>query len=296
MIRTMLHTHKVPAPGAMSVLPRHPLGRTGELVTRFGLGGEGILRTHGRMAEAVRVIRRALDHGVNYFDTAPAYESSMDYYGEALGERRSSVFLACKTHDRTRDGSLRLLDQSLQRLKTDYLDLWQLHDLRTLDHVERIFAKGGAMEAMIQARAEGRVRYLGITGHYEPKVLLEALSRFDFDTILVALNAADVHRRSFIQTVLPQAVRHETGVIGMKVAAAGTLIGRGKLTMEEAVDYTLSLPGVSLIIVGCKSPAEVDQNVDIVRRFRPLSETQMHELEERTRRKAEVYTSYKKAR
>lgn len=292
----MLHTTKAPAPGTTPALPRHPLGKTGELVTRFGLGGEGILRTHGRMTEAVRVIHRALDHGVNYFDTAPAYDSSMDYYGEALAERRRGIFLACKTHDRTRDGSLRLLDQSLQRLKTDYLDLWQLHDLRTLDHVERIFAKGGAMEAMIQARAEGRVRFLGITGHYEPKVLLEALSRFDFDTMLVALNAADVHRRSFIQTVLPQAIRHETGVIAMKVAGAGTLIGRGKLTMEEALGYTLSLAGVSLAIVGCKTPAEVDHNVDIIRHFRPFSETHMHELEERTRRKAEVFTSYKKAR
>lgn len=292
----MLRTPKAPVSGAESALPRRPLGRTRELVTLFGLGGEGVLRTHGRMAEAVRVIHRALDHGVNYFDTAPAYESSMDYYGEALGERREQIVLACKTHDRTRDGSLRLLDHSLERLKTDYLDLWQLHDLRTLDQVDRIFAKGGAMEALIQARAEGRVRFLGITGHHDPKVLLDALGRFDFDTVLVALNAADVHRRSFIQSVLPHAVRYETGVIGMKVAAAGALIGRGKLSMAEAMNYTLSLPGVSLVIVGCKTPAEVDQNVEIARRFHRLREAEMHELEERTRRREELFTSYKKAR
>src|SRR5437764_13002332 len=114
-------------------LPRRPLGQTGRDVTLFGLGGEGVLRTHGRTAEAVRVIHRALDQGVNYCDTAPAYAGSMDYYGAALGERRRDVFLACKTHDRTRDGSLRLPDDALRRLRTDYLDLWQLHDLRTDD-------------------------------------------------------------------------------------------------------------------------------------------------------------------
>src|SRR5258707_12858918 len=114
-------------------LPYRLLGRTGQPVTLFGLGGEGILRTHGESKAAVRVIHRALDQGVNYCDTAPAYASSMDYYGAALGERRRDVFLASKTHMRTRDGSLKLLDDSLKRLRTDHLDLWQLHDLRTQD-------------------------------------------------------------------------------------------------------------------------------------------------------------------
>src|SRR5262245_44270478 len=112
-------------------LPRRPLGRTGHDVTIFALGGEGVLRTYGRTKEAVKVVHAALDQGVNYCDTAPAYDGSMDYYGAALAERRCDVFLASKTHDRTRDGSLRLLDDSLRRLRTDHLDLWQLHDLRT---------------------------------------------------------------------------------------------------------------------------------------------------------------------
>src|SRR5215469_10649346 len=141
--------------------PRRALGRTGYEATLFGLGGEGVLRTHGRMSEAVAVIHRALDQGVNYCDTAPAYAGSLDYYGAALGERRGDVFLASKTHDRSRDGSLRLLDDSLRRLRTDHLDLWQLHDLRTLEDIDRIFARGGAIEALIQARDEGRVRFLG---------------------------------------------------------------------------------------------------------------------------------------
>ena len=123
-------------------IPRRPLGRTGHEATIFSLGGEGILRTHGHAAEAVRVIERALDQGVNYFDTAPAYASSRDYYGMALGERRRDIFLASKTHDR-RDGSLWLLDDSLKRLKTDSIDLWQLHDLRTQDDLNGIFARGG---------------------------------------------------------------------------------------------------------------------------------------------------------
>src|SRR5262249_29140164 len=119
------------AVGPVPPIPRRALGQTGCEVTQFGLGGEGVLRTHGRMPEAVAVIHRALDEGVSYCDPAPAYAGSLDYYGAALGERRRQVFLASKTHDRTRDGSLRLLDESLKRLRTDHLDLWQLHDLRT---------------------------------------------------------------------------------------------------------------------------------------------------------------------
>jgi aryl-alcohol dehydrogenase-like predicted oxidoreductase len=129
----------------LPLLPRCPLGATGREVTIFGLGGEGVLRTHGRQKEAVRVIERALDLGVGYFDTAPAYASSMDYYGACLGERRRDIFLASKTHDRSRSGSLRLLDDSLRRLRTDHLDLWQLHDLRTKDDLAQIFGKGGAL-------------------------------------------------------------------------------------------------------------------------------------------------------
>src|SRR5262245_16773361 len=150
----MFWTKKPTVPVSLTQLPRRPLGQTGQDVTLFGLGGEGVLRTHGRSAAAVRVIQRALDQGVNYCDTSPAYASSMDYYGAALGERRSQVFLASKTHDRTRDGLLRLLDDSLRRLRTDHLDLWQLHDLRTQHDLDRIFAGAGALEALVQARSE----------------------------------------------------------------------------------------------------------------------------------------------
>jgi predicted aldo/keto reductase-like oxidoreductase len=241
----------------------------------------------------VDVIHRALDQGVNYCDTAPAYAGSLDYYGAALGDRRREVFLASKTHDRTRSGSLRLLDESLRRLRTDRLDLWQLHDLRTRADLDRVFARDGAIEALIEARAQNRVRFLGITGHHDPAILMEAMRRFDFDTVLVALNAADVHRLSFIASVLPEALRRRMGIIGMKVCAQGALLGPGKLSMEEAMSYVLSLPGVSTVVVGCRTPAEVDDNAGIARHFVALDEGRRKILEERTRNQATDFTSYK---
>jgi len=276
-------------------IPMRQFGRTNRQVTLFGLGGEGVLRTHGRMAEAVAVIERALDLGVNYFDTAPAYASSMDYYGAAL-RSRSNIFLASKTADRTRDGSLRILDDSLRRLKTDHLDLWQLHDLRTMRELDVVFSPNGAIHALVEARAEGRVRHIGLTGHHDPAVLLEAIRRFDFDSILMAINAADVHRRSFIQSVLPEAERRGMGVIGMKVFAAGALVGSGgPCSPAEAMGYVLSLPGVSHVVVGCSTPAEVEVNVRVAREFRPMPLGWQRDLEQRLRPRASEFTSYKRA-
>lgn len=280
-----------------AAIPRRPLGRTGFDVTLFGLGGEGVLRTYDRDAEAVRVIERALGQGVNYFDTAPAYAGSRDYYGmvfKDLGPRRKEIFLASKTHDRTRDGSLFLLEDSLARLRTDYLDLWQLHDLRTLDDLKRIFAKGGAMEALLQAKEDGRVRHFGITGHHDPAILLEAMRRFEFDTVLVALNAADVHRLPFLKTVLPEAARRGMGVIAMKVCAAGRLLGPGALTIDQALGYVLSLPGVTNAIIGCSTPGEVDENARAARQFTAMSDMDRGQLERRTQTHANPLTYYKK--
>lgn len=285
-------------------LPKRPLGQTGVDVTIFGLGGEGVLRTNGQTKEAVAVIHRALEHGVNYFDSAPAYAGCLDYLGEGLDGRRHEVFVASKTHDRTRDGSMRLLDQTLKRMQTDHLDLWQLHDLRTPSDLEMIFGPSGAMEALLQAREEGRVRFLGITGHHDPEILVEALRRFDFDTILVALNAADRHRLSFIETVLPEAERHGVGVIAMKVFAQGALLKAGRfakwfgktgLTADEALGYCLSLSQVNTAIIGCQTPAEVDENVRIACQFNAFDGERMRELEQGTRPNADALTRYKKS-
>ena len=289
-------THGSEGEARCGPIPSRFLGRTGRQVTQFALGGEGVLRTHGRSAEAIAVINRALDQGVTYCDTAPAYAGSLDYYGAALAERRSQIFLASKTHDRTREGSLRLLDQSLERARTDHLDLWQLHDLRSLADLQMIFGRGGALEALIQAREQGRVKHLGLTGHHDPAILLEAMRRFDFDTVLIALNAADTHRMSFAQTVLPEAVTRGMGDRGRTVYAAGVLLRQGanSLTSAEAMGYVLSLPGVSTVIIGCSSPAEVDENARIAREFQPFDVPTTRALEEKTHNRAAIFTSYKR--
>lgn len=184
----------------MSVSLR-PLGKTGALVEAVSLGGEGILRTTGRDREAVPMIQ-ALRLGVRYCDTAPAYSGSQDYYGaafrEAGKEARDKVFLASKTHVRDRDGALRLLDDSLKRIGTDRLDLWQLHDLRDAEDLDAIFGKGGAIEAVEKAKSEGRVRFVGITGHHDPAILVEAMRRYPVDTVLCAMNPEHPRRLPFL--------------------------------------------------------------------------------------------------
>ncbi len=275
-------------------IPTRPLGRTGVDVGIVSLGGEGVLRTTGRLREAIPVIHQALDSGITYCDTAPAYQQSQDYYGEALGDRRGNIFLATKTHDRTRDGSLRLLEQSLRRLRTDHVDLWQLHDLRTVEDLDTIFSKGGAIDAIETAKAQGMTRFAGITGHHDPHVLVEAMRRYVFDTVLIAINPADRQRLSFIDTVLPEANARGMGIIGMKVLAHGALLQPdGPLSVEEAIAYTLSLP-ISTIIIGCSSPDEVRQDVECARRFAPLSPETMQTIERRTLPYAARATFYKR--
>lgn len=261
-------------------VPQRTLGSTGQRVTSFGLGGEGVLRTVGRAEEAARVIERALELGLNYFDTAPAYSSSMDYLGAVIPPHRHKIFLACKTADRTRDGSLRVLDNALRRLGSETLDLWQLHDLRTASDVERIFGSGGAIHALTEARRDGRVRYLGVTGHLDPAILLEAVRRFDFDTVLMPLNCADVHRLSFIRDVLPVAVSKGMGVIAMKVYSAGLLVSpEAPGTAEQALRYALSLEGVSTAIIGCRTPEEVETNARIAAAFTPMAKDEQQSIE-----------------
>lgn len=261
-------------------LPTRLLGKTRHNATLFSLGGEGVLRTFGQEAAARQVIERALELGVNYFDSAPAYAGCLDYLGANLGERRKDIFLASKTAERSRDGSLRVLDDTLRRLRTDHLDLWQIHDLRTRAEVREIFSNRGAIHALLEARADGRVRHLGLTGHHDPAVLLDAMSRFDFDTVLIPLNCADVHRMSFLRDVVPVARAKGTAVIAMKTYSGGLLALPGlPLEPGEALRYALSLDGVSCAIVGCRTPQEVEQNADAVRRFIPLEPERRAEIE-----------------
>jgi hypothetical protein len=289
-------------PATPAAMPTRNLGKTGYRPGLFSLGGQATIEKPDMEKEAVAIVNRALDLGVNYLDTAAAYGGeqrwSQRYIGQVMKTRRAQVFLASKTHDRTRDGSLRLLEQSLKLLQTDHLDLWQLHNLTRMEQIEQIFGKGGAIEAAQEAREQKMVRFLGVTGHADPDVLIAAIQRFPFDTILMALNAADRHHLSFIAKLLPLAVEKKMGIIGMKVPARGRILaswkpgsdddhfagaatGPGTITMRDAMAYTLSLP-VSTVIIGCDNPQQVEENVQLARAFTPLSDGQMLALQQRT--------------
>jgi predicted aldo/keto reductase-like oxidoreductase len=263
------------ADAVIPTIPTRPLGRTGHKIPLFSLGGEGILRTTGRLPEARAVIERAIELGVGYCDTAPAYQQSQDYYGATLGARRENIFLAAKTHERSKVGSLALLEDSLRRLNTDRLDLWQLHDLRTRGDLARIFGPGGAIEAVEEARRQGKIRFVGITGHHDPGILLEAMELYSFDTVLLPVNVADKKRLSFIERVVPVANQKGMGVIGMKVMGQGELFD-GLVSAQEAMRQQ-----ISTIIVGCSSPTEVASNADYARSFTPMSDAEMKAMEDR---------------
>lgn len=282
-------------------MPMHNLGQTGYRVGLFSLGGQATLEKPGTEDVSQAIINRAIDLGVNYIDTAAAYGRgvSQRHIGMVMKTRRKEVFLATKTHDRTYDGSMRLLEESLKSLQTDHLNLWQIHNLQTKEQLEQIFARDGAVKALEKACGEGMVMNLGVTGHYEPNVLIEAVNRFPFDTILMAINAADRHYLSFIEHLLPVVQEKKMGTISMKVATRGRVLSSwtpppveeqpermrtklpGTLTMEEALSYNLSLP-VSTTIVGVDNVEQVEQNVRLASGFTPLLEPAMRELERRT--------------
>jgi len=265
-------------------MPLRALGNTGHSIRLFSLGGQSTLEESGKENLSEEIINRAIDLGVNYIDTAAAYGNgtSETSIGKVMKARRRDVYLASKTHDRSYSGSMRLLERSLKNLQTDYLDCWQVHNVRADVDLEKMFAKDGVMKAMRQAREEKTVRFLGITGHRDPHVLAEGLRRFHFDTILMALNAADVHFNSFIEQLLPIAVEKSIGIIGMKIPARGRIFRDGGIaTMEQAMRYVLTLP-VSTVIVGIDTIEHLEENVNIARNFSPLSEAEMNALERKT--------------
>src|SRR6201993_2399886 len=253
-------------PRTPAAMPIRNLGKTGYKVGIFSLGGQAALEKAGNFDIAVPIVERALDLGVNYIDTSSIYGGpsrwSEQYVGKVMAKRRNEAFLATKTKERTREGSMRMIEKSLELLETDHVDLWQLHDVGTQYDVDQIFAKGGAMEALLEMQQQKVVRYLGITGHYRPEALMECIHRHDFDTILMAMNAADPHHYSFNEQLLPLAVEKQMGIIGMKVPGRSRLLSSwqppslaqqqhswegmtiqtsspGTLTMREAMNYTL---------------------------------------------------------
>ncbi len=290
-------------PRTQDAMPTRNLGRTGYKVRIFSLGGQAALEKPNNAEVAVPIINRALDLGVNYLDTSSIYGGplrwSEQYVGEVMKTRRNEAFLATKTKERTREGSMRMIDKSLELLHTDHVDLWQLHDIGTMKDINAIFAPGGAMEALVEMQQQKVVRYLGVTGHFRPDALVEAINRHPFDCILMALNAADPHHFTFQEQLLPLAVEKQMGIIGMKIPGRGRLLSSwtpppleqqkhswegmvitttpGTLTMREAIGYTLSKP-VSTIIVGCDSIPQLEENVQIAREFTPYNDQQMAAL------------------
>jgi len=261
------------------MIPRRTLGNTGVEVTRLGLGGEGVLRTFGREREAAAVIDRALDLGITYFESARAYAGSEEYYGRALGDRRRRIFLTSKSHDRTAAGAAAHLETTLRNMRTDWLDLWQVHDLRTQGDLDAIFGPGGAIETFDRAKREGKTRFVGVTGHEDPEILLRAFDLYPFDTVLLPVNPAEKAFRSFPDTVLPEARRRGMGVIGMKVLCRGLALRvPGLDDPAPFVRYALA-HDVSAVVIGCDHPRQVEENVTAARQ-EPLSGAERAPLEE----------------
>ncbi len=262
----------------MVTLPRRALGKTGVEIGILGLGGEGVLRTYGREKEARQLINAAIDFGITYFESARAYSGSESYYGAALQERREQIFLASKSHARDKAGALAHLRETLASMKTNYLDLWQIHDVRTEDEMDEIFSPDGAIEAFVDAKKKGLVRFIGITGHHDASILRRCIQKFRFDTVLMPVNAAEPQHESFLSEVLPVAVSRQMGILGMKVFLRG-LVQRipWYSGMEPFLRFALCQP-ITAAVIGCDEVMQLAENVRLARSFQPLTDRESTEF------------------
>jgi aryl-alcohol dehydrogenase-like predicted oxidoreductase len=266
-------------------IPRKPFGRTSEHFSVIGLGGYS-LGDSPSLKEAIAIVHEAIDAGVNFFDNAWEYHDgkSEDWMGQALKGRRDKVFLMTKvcTHGRDKKVGLRQLEESLKRLQTDHLDLWQVHECVYDNDPERHFAKGGVIEALDEAKKSGKVRYVGFTGHKNPAIHLKMLSyNYPFDSVQMPLNAFDASYRSFQTHVLPEVNKRGMAALGMKsLGGNGQPVQKGVLRVEEALRYAMSLP-VATTISGIDSLAVLHQNLAIARGFKPMTPEEMEMLEKR---------------
>ena len=260
-------------------IPMKEFGKTGHKVTIVGqAGGRFYLCT---FSQAKAVTLKAYDLGINYFDCAHLYWDgrSEDVYGEALKPFRKEVFLTSKAQKRTREEAEKELHQSLMRMQTDYLDLWSVHAVSTMDDVEKVFAPGGAMEAFVAAKKAGKCRFIGFTGHHDPHIHMEMMKRYDkFDTIFMPLHIADSSYLSFEKIALQEAAKRNLGVQVMKSLANSRLLKT--FTLKECLDFVLTLP-VSVVAMGAVTPQQIEEDVRIAQQFKPLSAGQMAELRER---------------
>ena len=284
-------------------VPRRPLGRTGIEVSAIGIGGYS-LGDAPSFDEAVQIVNEAIDAGVNFFDNAWEYHDgkSESWMGKALAGKRDKVVLMTKvcTHGRDRKMAMQQLEESLRRLKTDHLDVWQIHECVYWNDPDWHFSPGNVVEALDQAKKQGKVRFVGFTGHKDPRIHLKMLAHdFPFDTVQMPLNCFDATYRSFEQHVLPEVNRRGMAPLGMKsLCGGGPGIINAPVTAQYALRYAMSLP-VATTISGIDSLDVLHQNLEVARGFKPLSQEQMQALRDRCASYAadghlELYKSTKK--
>jgi predicted aldo/keto reductase-like oxidoreductase len=246
-----------------------PLGKTGESFPILSFGAQRIVDDEGCSQEqALEILNTALDRGIRYFDTAWVYSQgqSEERVGLVARHRRPEMWIATKTTDVSRDGARRQLEESLGRLQTDHVNEWRLHNVYSFDRLNQMTGKGGALEAAIQAREEGLVHNISISGHTDPQVQIEALRRFPFDTTLVAVSVLDHFIYSFAEELLPVAAQKGVGVVGMKI------FGYKKLAIvaDRALRYSLALP-LTTVIAGCSTMAELEADLAVAESFEPMT-------------------------
>ncbi len=262
-------------------IPLRPLGKTGEMVTMIALGGYHST-TAAKEEESIALIQRAVDEGITFLDNAWDYHDggAEERMGKALaqGGRREKVFLMTKCCGRTAKDAQSNLEDSLKRLRTDHIDLWQFHEICYDNDPDWIFDRGGAFETAMKAREQGKVRFIGFTGHKDPLIHLKMLGKpYDWATVQMPLNVMDSQYRSFQHQVLPVLLQRGIGAIGMKsLGGAGKIVSEAKVPIESALRYVFSLP-ISSLVSGIDSMKVLEQNLKIVREFQPIT------AEERTR-------------
>jgi predicted aldo/keto reductase-like oxidoreductase len=272
-----------------SEVPRRTLGRTGEKVSMVGLGGYHIGKQPDEQ-ESIRIIRTALDSGINFLDNCWDYNDGQSEVrmGKALRDGyRQRAFVMTKIDGRTKKAAAQQLEESLQRLQTDHIDLLQFHEIIRMEDPERVFAAGGGMEAVVAAQKAGKVRFIGFTGHKSPDIHLKMLEtadahHFHFNAVQMPLNVMDAHYNSFQQKVLPVLVKKEIGVLGMKPMGDSLILRSKTVEPVECLHYAMNLP-TSVVITGCDSVAMVEQAVQAAKTFKPMSETQLMALLAKTK-------------
>jgi aryl-alcohol dehydrogenase-like predicted oxidoreductase len=266
--------------GSSAEIEKRELGKTGLKVTILGLGCAQIGALHN-FKLAVEIIETAIDLGINYIDTASTYGDAEEKVGEVMRSRRNEVVLATKTLQRDKESSWREINTSIERLKTDYVDILQIHSVNTMAELDKITSKNGSLYSVIKAKEQGLCKHIGITGHTRPEVIKEALNRFDFETVLVPLSSVDKLLNDFGDVIFPVAKKKNVGVIAMKVLSDGRVTD----FVEDSLRYVFSLP-ISTAIVGVKSIAELKQNVEIAKNFVPMTKKEIDALIEKSRRYA----------